>query len=217
MAFNVKNLTSRMVIGNMQVPFIIVMNPNPQNFRVNSSKAISTAQTLGSFVYEHWGNKPDTIQAAGWTQRKIGSTEDFLNVDFQVLRLQQIFKLDKERISSFYKMFGGSSNLPTGTTIKNMPTQNVKDPILKKKVNSFRTLGQSFIIYHYNFYMGFFTNFVYSEQSERPRIYDYNWDFTVTFSSTDYIANTLLTNFPTGFVIGLGSSIQSITKATGMI
>jgi hypothetical protein len=216
MALNLQNLVSRMIIGNLQVPFIIVMNPNPQNFRVNSSKSFTQAQTLGSFVYEHWGNKPDVIQCVGWTQRKVGTAEDFLNVDFQILRLQQIFKLDKERISSFYKMFTGAS-LPSGTNIFNLPSQGVKDPVLQKKVSSFRTLGQSFIIYRYAFYMGFFTDFVYSEQSERPRIYDYNFNFVVTFSSTDYIASQLLTNFPTGFVLGMGSSIQSITKAAGVI
>jgi hypothetical protein len=216
MAINLQNIVSRMIIGNLQVPFIIVMNPNPQNFRVNSSKSFTQAQTLGSFVYEHWGNKPDVIQCVGWTSRKVGTAEDFLNVDFQILRLQQIFKLDKERVSSFYKMFSGSP-LPSGTNIFNLPSQNVKDPVLQKSVNSFRTLGQSFIIYHYTFYMGFFTDFVYSEQSERPRIYDYNFNFVVTFSSTDYIASQLLTNFPLSGLLGAGASIQSITKAAGVI
>lgn len=209
---SLRDLTSRMIIGNATVPFVLVMNPNPQNFRVNSRKSFSEAQTLGRFVFEHWGNRPDTIQCVGWTQRKVGTASDFASVDFQILRLQQIYKLDKERITSFVKTLDPRF-LQSGSTVVNLSTgeKALKDQVTRQKIRSMRSLAQSFIVYRYTLYLGFFTSFAYSEQSERPRLYDYNFDFTVLFSSTDYIARNLLTNFSDNRLLNLGATVAKLS------
>src|SRR5208282_4968925 len=97
-------------------------------------------------------------------------------------------------------------NVPSGTTVTNFFSNGVSDSILSKNVNSVRTLAQSFILYRFTLYLGFFTDFVYSERADNPRIYDYNFDFTVTFNSTDFFTKSLLSNFPDASRIGLAAS-----------
>jgi len=218
MAFSTRDLVSQMIIGNSTVPFLILMKPNPQNFRLNSRKVVSESQTLASFVFEHWGNRPDVMQCVGWTTRKVGGAADFALVDFQILKLQQIFKIDKERMVSFLKMFN-KNNLPTGTTSTNLQSgdKSVQDQITGKKNKSLKDLAQSFIVYRYTLYLGFFTSFAWSEQIDRPRLYDYSFEFVVTFSSTDYIARKLLVNFPDAAKIGLMGAVSSISQAPGLL
>jgi hypothetical protein len=218
MGLSTRDLVSQMIIGNSTVPFLILMKPNPQNFRINSRKSFSESQTLASFVYEHWGNRPDVIQCVGWTQRKVGSDAEYALVDFQILKLQQIFKIDKERMVSFLKMFN-KNNLPTGTTAANLNSgdKSIQDQITGKKNQSLKDLGQSFIVYRYTLYLGFFTSFAWSEQNDRPRLYDYSFEFVVTFSSTDYIARQLLVNFPDAAKIGLMGAVSSISQAPGLL
>lgn len=218
MAFSTRDLVSQMIIGNSTVPFLILMKPNPQNFRLNSRKVFSESQTLASFVFEHWGNRPDVMQCVGWTQRKVGDSGDFATVDWQILKLQQIFKIDKERMVSFMKMFN-KNNLPTGTTAANLQSgeKSIKDQITGKKNKNLKDLAQSFIIYRYTLYLGFFTSFAWSEQYDRPRLYDYSFEFVVTFSSTDYIARQLLINFTDWAKIGLLGKVAGISQAPGLI
>src|SRR5208282_3239482 len=116
---SLRDLTSQMIIGNANVPFVVIMGPNPQVFRSNSRKSYSETQTLGAFVFEHWGNRPDQLQCTGWTPRKVGTALQFAQVDLIMLQMLQIFKLDKERIASFLKAFRGSPNVPSGTTVTN--------------------------------------------------------------------------------------------------
>lgn len=215
---SLRDLTSQMIVGNANVPFILLMSPNPQNFRVNSRKSFSEAQTLGSWVYEHWGNRPDTIQCVGWTTRKVGSAGDFAKVDFQILRLQQIFKLDKERMVSLLKTLN-TKNMPQGSDAVNLSSGDkaMKNQITGQNVANLKVLSQSFIVYRYTLYLGFFTSFSYSEQIDRPRVYDYAFEFVVTFSSTDYIARQLLVNFPDNLKLGLGKTVSGITSAPGFL
>jgi hypothetical protein len=218
MAFSTRDLVSQMIIGNSTVPFLILMSPNPQNFRINSRKVVSEAQTLGAFVYEHWGNRPDTIQCVGWTKRKVGDPGDFAAVDFQILRLQQIFKIDKERMVSFMKAFS-KNTLPAGATATNLQSgeKSIKDQVTGQQAKSLKDLAQSFIVYRYTLYLGFFTSFAWSEQIERPRYYDYSFEFTVTFSSTDYICRQLLVNFPDAIKTGLITKISGLVSAPGFL
>ena len=173
---------------------------------------------MGSWVYEHWGNRPDTIQCVGWTTRKVGGAEDYAKVDFQIMRLQQIFKLDKERMVSFLKTLN-KNNIPAGSDVVNLSSGEkvLQNQITGQRINNLRVLSQSFIVYRFTLYLGFFTDFAYSEQMERPRIYDYSFTFRVTFSSTDYIARQLLVNFPDNLKLGLTGNVKSITSAPGFL
>jgi hypothetical protein len=218
MAFSARDLVSQMIIGNSTVPFLIITKPNPQNFRITSRKSFSEAQTLGSFVYEHWGNRPDVISCVGWTTRKVGTATDFAMVDYQILKLQQLFKIDKERMVSFMKMFSPNT-LPAGSSVTNLNSgeKSIQDQVTGQKQKSLKDLAQSFIVYRYTLYLGFFTSFSWSEQIDRPRVYDYSFEFVVTFSSTDYICRQLLVNFPDSAKLAMAGPIQAITSAPGFL
>jgi hypothetical protein len=212
MELPLRDITSRMVIGNVTVPFYLVMKPNPQVFRVNNEKVFNMSQTLGAWVTEHWGNKPEEIEVSGWTGRKVGDASDFAKVEFFKMRLEQLYKIDKERMVSILKTLD-PANLG-GAGISNVASSS-KEAFTGNAARNLQTLGLSFILYRYTLYFGFFTNLVITEEIQYQRIYTYKFNFTVTFNTTDYLARNLLINFGDAAKIGLGGAISSLTQLAG--
>lgn len=224
MTTTVKDLTSRMIIGNLDIPLFIVMRPNPQIFERNCSKTFSESQTMGGWVNEHWGNKQDIISCAGISCAKYGNpsgnegsmtlfnntdqkSSSYTEIDKAMIKLEQLYKLDKERMMSVTKMFGDISSFTGGTT-------NRTQKITAQQINSLYDLTQSFIIYRSAIYLGFFTDFQMVENSESPRIYNYNFKFKVTMNSTDFFTKSLMTNFPEARALNLFREAPAIAQTT---
>lgn len=212
MELPLRDITSRMVIGNVTAPFYLVMKPNPQVFRVNNEKVFNMSQTLGAWVSEHWGNKPEQIEVSGWTGRKVGTPADFSKVEFFKMRLEQLYKLDKERIASILKTINPAN--ANGSSISDIAT-NSKEAFTGKVNKNLQTLGLSFILYRYTLYFGFFTDLTITEEVQYQRIYTYKFNFTVTMNTTDYLARNLLVNFGDAAKTGLNNAISSLTSLTG--
>lgn len=229
---SLRDLSSRMIIGNLDIPLIVIMRPNPYSWDVNKEKVFSETQTLGGWVNEHWGNKQDTISCAGRTQSKVGritgkepwdttstngtldkiskvqgsNDAQFAEVDRAMLKLEQVYQLDKQRIVSFYKAFSGGGGIATGLS------GNFNQKITGNRIDSLQNLSQSFIIYKFTIYFGFFANFHYKEDAENPRIYNYDYKFKVTWRSTDFVTQSLLNNFPEARAASLFTQRADIGK-----
>lgn len=229
-----RDLSSRMIIGNIDVPLIVIMRPNPYTWDVNKEKVFSETQTLGGWVNEHWGNRQDTISCEGRTQSKVGritgkepwnietgngivdkvsqtkdNSSQFAEVDRAMLKLEQVYQLDKQRLVSMYKAFTS----PTiASAFSSNPITNVKQKISGNRIDSLQNLSQTFIIYKFTIYFGFFTNFHYKENAEHPRIYNYDFKFKVTWRSTDFVTQSLLNNFPEARAASLFTQRADIAK-----
>lgn len=222
-----RDLTSRMIIGNLDIPLIVVMAPNPQSFEVGKQKVFTESQTLSGWVNEHWGNKQDTIACSGITSSKVGrptselfgpkplkdASDQFAEVDMQLLKLEQIYQLDKERFMSILKAFDPSQS---GILSLTGGVDNFKQKITGRKVQSLQSLSQTFIIYRFTIYLGYFTDFKWRERAEAPRVYSYDFNFKVTFRSTDFFTNSLLNNFPEARAAILFKQIKDITAVAGV-
>lgn len=139
--------------------------------------------------------------------------KQWADVDRFMLKLEQIYKTDKERVGSLGDLLKGSfnpvsvvKNIFSSSTNKN--TSNDRSNLLEAIRNGTATRAQSFIIYDYTIYWGYFTSFNYQESAtDKPRQYQYNFTFKVVNSSTDWISQSLISNFPEARVLNFFSQI----------
>lgn len=243
-------LTNRMMIGNYDIPLIVVMRPNPQNFNKASIKMNTTQYTNSGWVTNHFGNELDVIRIEGYTSAKvrepfkqsnkasnvIGSLTDSLtgksntanygptqwaDIDRFLMKLEQLVKLDKERLGSLTEML--TSTIGVGTIlskvsnkISNPLTGSRQDFIASQTTSASQT--NSFIIYQYVYYAGYFNSFNYIIDVNDPSRYKYSLEFIVTQSSQDWLTKNLITNFPEARVLNLFTQVKDITSyATNLI
>lgn len=240
------NLTNRMMIGNYDIPLIVVMRPNPQSFNKTTTKMNATQYTNSGWVTNHFGNELDIIRIEGYTSAKvrqpfrksnkasnvIGSLTDsftgnnntanygptqWADIDRFLMKLEQLVKLDKERLGSLIEML--TSTIGVGTIlskinnkISNPLTGSRQDFITSQTTTASQT--NSFIIYQYVYYSGYFNLFNYAIDVNDPSRYRYNLEFIVTQSSQDWLTKNLITNFPEARVLNLFTQIKDITNYT---
>lgn len=251
MALDSKSLTSRMMVGNLDIPLIMVMRPNPISFTKSSRKRNSEVLTNSGWVDVHWGNERDTIQVSGLTASKIGNPEQYKDSDYFgasassignsfvsnsgtsahgpkqwadierfIMKLEQIYKLDKERIGSIIDLVSGNNITGKAIKLQNPFEKNKnRDTLLTQIQNGTAKRAQSFIIYNYVMYWGYFTNFNYKESAtDKPKQYAYDFGFKVVNSTTDWLSQSLINNFPEARALGFFNQIADIsTYAASML
>lgn len=177
---------------------------NPKQYSKDEFLTANTQSYLNSFTSTSGTSKHGPKQWA--------------DIDRFMLKLEQIYKTDKERTGSlrdlienfpspkmrakqFYNVFVKKENeLDTG-----------KNDLLQAIREGYATRAQSFIIYDYCIYWGYFTNFSYTESAtDKPRQYSYNFTFKVVNSSTDWLSQSLISNFPEARILNLFSQIGSL-------
>ncbi|MCM1260578.1 MAG: hypothetical protein NC222_06445 [Staphylococcus sp.] len=250
MALNLRDMTKRMMIGNIDIPLFIVMRPNPVHFSKDSKKRNSETYTNTGWVDTHWGNERDIIKVNGFTASRIGNVNQYKDnellgaslknsidnltyvgtdshgpkqwavIEQSLLKLEQIYKLDKEKIGSIVDVLknGGSliSNIYNKIRKDTKPWNNSK----RDEYTTARELGilkraSSFIIYNYTIYWGYFMDFSYEDDvNNNPRRYSYNFTFKVTKSSTDWLSESLVNNFPEARALNLFTQVGDITSYT---
>lgn len=255
MALTARDLTRRMMLGNIDMGLFLVMRPNPQTFQKTSNKTVNEVLTNSGFVDVHWGNQRDVITVSGVTASKIGVPQHYKNdefltantaslmnsftsnsgtakhgpkqwadVDRFIMKLEQIYKTDKERTGSFADLVTGNyattaalgiASLGTifskrGKELSNNINSN-RSELLKAIREGYASRAQSFIIYDYCIYWGYFTNFSYTESAtDKPRQYSYNFTFKVVNSSKDWLSESLISNFPEARILNLFSQIGNL-------
>lgn len=154
--------------------------------------------------------------------------KQWANVDRFILKLEQIYKTDKERtgrladlvkgnhlttaiVSSLgsFSLFakGGKDSLSSFAKNRNAD----RSELLKSIREGYAARAQSFIIYNYCIYWGYFTSFSYNESAtDKPRQFQYSFTFKVVNSSTDWLSQSLISNFPEARVLNLFSQIKDV-------
>lgn len=239
-------LTNRMMIGNYDIPLIVVMRPNPQNFNKTIAKMNATQYTNSGWVTSHFGNELDVIRIEGYTSAKIrepfqksnktsnviGSLTDSLigksntanygptqwaDIDRFLMKLEQLVKLDKERLGNLTEML--TSTIGVGTVLSKV-SNKISNPLTGSRQDFITTQTtatsqtNSFIIYQYVYYSGYFNSFNYIIDVNDPSRYKYSLEFIVTQSSQDWLTKNLITNFPEARVLNLFTQFKSITSYT---
>lgn len=258
MSLDVRSLTSRMCIGNLDIPMFIVMRPNPQTFQKSSRKRNSEILTNTGFVDVHWGNERDVISVSGYTYSKIGNPDQYkkseyttantssylnsaisnsgnsshgpkqwANVERSLLEIEKIYKLDKERLGSLGDLLNG--NAITGKlskTLYNMFSNNKntnsvsgeRNSLIEQIQNGTAARTQSFIIYNYVIYWGYFLTFEYRESAtDHPRQFSYSFTFKVVNSSTDWVSQSLINNFPEARILQFFTQVPDVVSYAGSL
>lgn len=259
MSLDVRSLTSRMCIGNLDIPMFIVMRPNPQSFQKTSRKRTSEVLTNTGWNDIFWGNERDIITVSGYTTSKIGNpnqynkseyatanTETYLNsfvsnsgtnshgpkqwanVERSLLELEKIYKLDKERMGSLGDLLKGnvfSSILYNGIqNVRNVFSKNKKsddisghrNSLIEQIQNGTAARTQSFIIYNYVIYWGYFLTYEYRESAtDHPRQFQYSFTFKIVNSSTDWVSQSLINNFPEARVLQFFTQVSDAVSSVG--
>lgn len=251
MSLGLRDLTKRMMIGNIDIPLIIVMRPNPTHFDKSSRKRNSETYTNTGWVDTHWGNERDIIKVSGFTASRIGNQNQYsdseilgaslknsidqltyagteahgpkqwANIERTLLKLEQIYKLDKEKTGSLLDILN-TKTLKTSinnkiTKIKNIFRKEDKETKLtnfdvQKQLGTLKR-ASSFIIYNYTIYFGYFIDFNYEDDvNNNPRRYTYNFTFKVVKSSTDWLSESLLNNFPEARALSLFTQVGDVAK-----
>lgn len=240
------NLTNRMMIGNYDIPLIIVMRPNPQSFDKTTQKMNSQQYTNSGWITSHFGNELDIIRIDGFTLTKVrepfrrqnkstnvaasivdsftgknntanyGPTQ-WADIDRFIMKMEQLVKLDKERLGSLIEMLKssiGTGNIIAGFSnkISNPLTGGRQDFITSQNTTASQT--HSFIIYQYVYYSGYFNSFNYKIDINDPSRYHYNFEFVITESSQDWLTKNLITNFPEARVLNLFTQFKDLTNYT---
>jgi len=174
-----------MFIINESIPLVLKLNPNPNSIKIDRQKVYSQTQTLGGWVFEHWGEKPRTMHVRGRTQPVLDNSKEGHNTDIGVeaalFALQQVYNLDKR---------GTAGYLPL---LKKIAT---KAKILGGSISSreLKALSSTFIYYKFDLYNGFFTDFSYQQDAEQmPRHYEYEFQFVVTSTAQSVLTDSLFT------------------------
>ena len=152
--------------------------------------------------------------------------KQWADVDRFMLKLEQIYKTDKERIGSIMDVMAGNvlttaalTPLSFGTVFKKKDggnsvatgIKNNRSELLKSIREGYATRAQSFIVYDYCIYWGYFTNFSYIESAtDKPRQFSYNFTFKVVNSTTDWLSQSLINNFPEARVLNLFSQVGEL-------
>lgn len=204
-----------MILVNKTLPLVLKMSPNPNSISIDREKVYSQTQTLGGWVFEHWGEKPRVLRVKGRTLPKLGKgsggKHSEIGVEAALFALQQVYNLDKRMLVNYMGL------------LKN-PTSITKITSGDLSVEKLRELSETFIYYKYDMYRGFFTKFNFEQVAEQhPRHYEYEFEFLITSSAQSALLNGMLTSSfaPAGTLAGLasigvsGDPLAAITTLAG--
>lgn len=197
-------------IFNQTIPILVEMFPNPKRIDISTSKVFSQTQTLGGWVFEHWGEQPQTIKVKGRTQGIVGDFKNELSVEASLFQLEQLYRLDKREMLSILPILKNPSTIAQFVTGKLDPS-------------SLRTLSTTSIYYRYDVYTGFFTDFHWEQDAEtNPRHYEYEFTFLATSTAQNMLADALF--MPTTAAgalvraaVGTAASVPAVASALNSI
>jgi len=170
-----------MFLVNLTVPLVLQMFPNPKRIEISSAKVFSDTQTVGGRVFEHWGEKPQTIRVSGRTQGIVGNYDNTVAVEAALFQLEQLYRLDKREMLSIIPILNNA-----------LPSNANSVPLSQLQPSDLRVLSQTIIYYRYDFYQGFFTNFKWEQDAEQnPKHYEYEFEFLATSTGQNMLADLL--------------------------
>lgn len=189
-----------MIIVNVTIPVALQLVPNPQKVRYASKKVFSQTQVVGGYVFEHWGEAPSQMHVEGTTRASLPGKD--LQVEGFMFALEQIYRQDKK------KVLGLTTLLQPSVLRQRVANGSVSTEDLM-------SLSETFIVYKTNVYLGFFTSFNWRQDSERPRIINYDFDFLVTKTGQNMLADALFA--PTSVLGATAAALLALPATIGTV
>ena len=155
--------------------------------------------------------------------------KQWADIDRFMMKLEQIYKTDKERVGNLADLMSGNLIVSAAAKLKNpfkkgtwtdwKDAKEQRNDLLQSIKNGTAARAQSFIIYDYCIYWGYFMNFSYTQSAtDKPRQYNYNFTFKVVNSSTDWLSQSLISNFPEARILNFFNQVgESLEYVTGMV
>lgn len=184
----------------------------PQHYKKDEFLTTSLESTINAFTSNSGTAKHGPKQWA--------------DIDRFMLKLEQIYKLDKERVGSLGDLVSGNIITSSVSKLKNpfkkesyKEAKEQRSDLLESIRNGTASRARSFIVYDYCIYWGYFTNFSYTESAtDKPRQFSYNFTFKVVNSTTDWLSQSLISNFPEARILNffnqIGESADYIISQT---
>lgn len=202
-----------MLVVNTNIPLVVQMTPNPKNISIDSAKQFSKTNTLGGWVFEHFGEQPSTLKCSGKTIGLSGNFDNELSVEAVLFRLQQIYRLDKKETFNILPILKDTNSF-------NINNDRQKWKNASANPETLRSLSSTFIYYKYDVYTGFFTHFHWSQDAETtPRHYEYDFEFLVLKSAQNMLADAIFAPATGGparaalsAAVGLAASVPGIVN-----
>lgn len=136
-------------------------------------------------MYEFFGQAPQTLKVHGRTQALIGDFNNELAVEATLFQLQQLYRLDKIETLSLMPRLESIGLGAASPTFRRQLQLGTTTPA------SLRTLSSTYLYYRYDVYQGFFTHFNWSQDAESPRVYEYDFEYMVTATAQNMLADSL--------------------------
>ena len=188
----------------------------PVSVSISSKKVVQTTRTVGGYTFSHFGDEPDILQAKGSVILMPGREGlGFLSL----LILKTLYRLDKKAIKNILQAFTKYA-IPlaafTATAAGELYAQKVALgsnasvaslaalgtetlmagaglELMREDINKINSDLSTTYIYHDNYiYRGFFTNFSYTRDANNPRFINYQFSFTIDWSTENTFADILL-------------------------
>ena len=214
-----------------EVPICDPEMDGPIKVSVSSKKVIQTNRTVGGYTVSHWGDEPDQMKASGSVILLPGQ-EDLGLLSLMILKtlyrldkkkivniLGAIGKMGLVPIVAFEATaygelasqkaalgsnasvaqivsYGAGIVMKTaaiGLALNNINQQTAQNP----------DLGVTYIYHDDQIYRGFFTSFVYSRDANNPRHINYDFSFTIDWSTENYFADLLVKGAGGSVITGL--------------
>ncbi len=104
----------QVIIGNIRIPIFFRFTQNPNEFTFRLQKEYNETRTIGGYVYEMWGKKPQilkgrvTIKKDNSWSRVLGINDKMTNFDLEdhtynpeLMIFQTLFNIDQRRLLGF--------------------------------------------------------------------------------------------------------------------
>lgn len=98
------------IIGNIRIPLFFRFTQNPNNWKLQYKKEYKKTQTIGGYVFEHWGNQPATLEFDVHIKKDsnlgqlVGASTTIPNFgledptfSWELIALQTLFNLDQRK------------------------------------------------------------------------------------------------------------------------
>ena len=205
-----------MFLVNAAIPLVLQMSPNPRSIQIQESKIFSKNFTLGGLVTEHWGSDFSVMSVKGRTQGIVGDFDNEAAVEATLFALSQLYRLDKVETLSLMPAFNPTSG---NNSLASFNSNNSSvQQLLQGRIDpaTLRELSNTYIYYRFDFYIGFFSKFSWSQDADSsPRCYEYDFEFVITQTGQNLLANmmfmpTTITQAAITTAVGLAASAAAV-------
>ena len=218
----------QVIIANIRIPIMFRFTQNPNSLKFTLEKEFQETKTIGGYVYEMWGKKPQklhgvvTIKKDNSWNRVLGINDKLTNFDLEdstynpeIMIFQTLFNIDQRRLAQLSGWAGtvskvssyvanpvsavtGLVNKIKGGSVGTSQQYTKPDQTSLEGYNA--TMTDTVIYYKGNLYTGFFTRMSYAEDGKSPFVNVVDFDFLVTGTFLDFI-DTQLTQTAAGRTI----------------